>query len=477
MTARATLWTSAEAEAATGGRGTRPWRATGLSIDSRTIAAGDLFVALAGDAHDGHDHVAAALRDGAAAALVARRPAGLPSDAPLLIVPDTLEALVRLGTAARARAPDTRGVAVTGSVGKTSTKDALRHVLGVQAPTHGAAASFNNHIGVPVTLARLARASRYAVYEVGMNHAGEIAPLVRMIRPAVAVITTVAPAHVENFADGIDGVARAKGEIFAAGGETAIIHGDIPQFDRLAEMARARGFARVVGFGTNAGATFRLIEVDLHPGHCDVRATIDGRALRYRVGAAGHHWAVNSLAVLAAAQALGADVAAAADALSQVAAPKGRGQQRAIGPADRRALLIDDSYNANPASMRAAFAVAGGIQPAPGGRRIAVLGDMFELGPDSEAQHADLAAPLLAAGIGLVFTCGARMRRLHDALPASARGAHAPNAEDLAPIVAAAMRAGDVIVVKGSLASRMRHVVDALVASGPGATASTDTTR
>jgi UDP-N-acetylmuramoyl-tripeptide--D-alanyl-D-alanine ligase len=477
MTTRETLWTSAEAEAATGGRGTRPWRATGVSIDSRTIVAGDLFVALAGDAHDGHDHVAAALRAGAAAALVARRPADLSADAPLLIVPDTLEALVRLGTAARARAPETRGVAVTGSVGKTSTKDALRHVLGAQATTHGAASSFNNHIGVPVTLARLPRASRFAVYEVGMNHAGEIAPLVRMIRPAVAVITTVAPAHVENFADGIAGVARAKGEIFAAGGETAIIHCDIPQFGHLADMARARGFARVVGFGASGEATFRLTGVDLHPGHCDVHATIDGRALRYRVGAAGHHWAVNSLAVLAAAQALGADVDAAADALSQVSAPKGRGQQRAIGPEGRRALLIDDSYNANPASMRAAFAVAGGVQPAPGGRRIAVLGDMFELGPDSEVQHADLAAPILAAGIDLVFTCGSRMRRLHDALPLAARGAHAASAEDLAPIVAAAMRAGDVIVVKGSLASRMRHVVDALVATGTDAAASRHTTR
>jgi UDP-N-acetylmuramoyl-tripeptide--D-alanyl-D-alanine ligase len=477
MTRQPTLWTSAEAEAATGGRGTRPWRATGVSIDSRTVMPGDLFVALAGEAHDGHDHVGAALRDGAAAALVARRPTDLSPDAPLLMVPDTLEALVRLGTAARARAPETRGVAVTGSVGKTSTKDALRHVLGAQAATHGAASSFNNHIGVPVTLARLPRAAHYAVYEVGMNHAGEIAPLVRMIRPAATVITTVAPAHVENFADGIDGVARAKGEIFAAGGETAIIHRDIPHYDNLAEMARTRGFARIIGFGAAADAAFRLTGVDLHPDHCDVQAMIDGRALRYRVGAAGHHWAVNSLAVLAAVQALGADVDAAADAMSQVTAPKGRGQQRAIGPEGRRALLVDDSYNANPASMRAAFAVAGGIKPAPGGRRIAVLGDMFELGPDSEAQHADLAAPILAAGIDLVFTCGSRMRRLHDALPAAARGAHARTSEELAPVVATAMRAGDVIVVKGSLASRMRHVVDALSATGADATASTDTIR
>jgi UDP-N-acetylmuramoyl-tripeptide--D-alanyl-D-alanine ligase len=463
------LWTSAEAEAATGGRGTRPWRATGVSIDSRTLAPGDLFVALAGERQDGHAHVAAALAAGAAAALVARHPADVPAGAPLLFVPDTLEALTRLGLAARSRAAATRGVAVTGSVGKTGTKEALRHVLGAQAPTHGAAASFNNHIGVPATLARLPRDARYAVYEIGMNHAGEIAPLVRMVRPAVAAITTVAAAHVENFADGIDGVARAKGEIFAAGGETAIIHRDIPHFGSLAASARARGFDRVIGFGADPAAEFRLRDVVLHPGHCEVAARVDGRDIAYRVGAPGRHWAVNSLAVLAAVQALGADLDAAAAALASVSAPRGRGQQRRIGPAGAEALLIDESYNANPASMRAAIAVAAGIAPAAGGRRIAVLGDMFELGADSEAEHEALAAPILAAGIDLVFTCGPRMRRLHDALPAAVRGGHGASSEEIAPVVAAALRGGDVVVVKGSLASRMQRVVDALAGSGTNA--------
>lgn len=462
------LWTSAEAEAATGGHGTRPWRATGVSIDSRTLAPGDIFVALQGERADGHAHVAAALAKGAAAALVARRPADAGPDASLLIVPDTLEALTRLGIAARARANETRGVAVTGSVGKTGTKDALRHVLGAQAPTHGAAASFNNHIGVPVTLARLPRDARYAVYEIGMNHACEIAPLVRMVRPAVAVITTVAPAHVENFADGIDGVARAKSEIFAAGGETAVIHRDIPHFARLAATAQARGFARVVSFGVAEDAVARLTGLSLHAGHCEVEARIDGRALSYRVGAPGRHWAVNSLAVLAAAGALGADIGAAAAALADVAAPKGRGLQRRIGPAGRESLLIDESYNANPASMRAALAVAGGVRPAAGGRRIAVLGDMFELGPDSAAEHAALVEPIQAAGIDLVFTCGERMRALHDALPAGLRGGHAASSAAIAPAVVAALGAGDVVVVKGSLAAGMQRVVDALTAIGGG---------
>ena len=462
----AMLWTSAEAEAATGGHGTAPWRASGVSIDSRTLKTGDLFVALTGETQDGHAHVAAAFAAGAAAAMVARVPPDAPAGAPLLLVPDTLEALVRLGSAARARAPGTRGVAVTGSVGKTGTKDALRHVLGAQASTHGAMSSFNNHIGVPVTLARLPRDARYAVYEIGMNHAGEIAPLVRMVRPAVTVITTVAPAHVENFADGIDGVARAKGEIFAAGGETAIIHRDIPHFATLAATARARGFARVIGFGADPAAEFRLLDAALHPDHCVVSARIDGRDVAYRVGAAGRHWATNSLAVLAAAQALGADLDAAAAALAAVSAPKGRGQQRRIALADGEAILVDESYNANPASMRAAFAVTAGMRPGAGVRRLAVLGDMFELGADSAAQHAALAAPILDAGIDLVFTCGARMRHLHDALPADLRGAHAATSEAVAPLAAAALRAGDVIMVKGSLASRMQRVVDALVARG-----------
>ena len=464
----APLWTSAEAEAATGGTGSRAWQATGLSIDSRAVAAGDLFVALRGETHDGHDHVAAALAAGASAAIVSRLPEGLPPGAALLRVPDTFEALVRLATAARARARAARSVAVTGSAGKTSTKDALRHVLAAQAPTHGAAASFNNHVGVPVTLARLPRDAAYAVYEVGMNHAGEIAPLVRMVRPHVAVVTTVSHAHSGNFADGIDGVARAKAEVFAAGGEAAIVNRDIPQHGVLADEARRRGFASVLGFGEHARAEFRLAATRPEGGGIAVDAEIDGRRLTYRVGAPGRHWAMNSLAVLAAARELGADMEAAAASLATVAAPKGRGQQRHLGPPGRRFLLLDESYNANPASMRAALDVVAGLAPGPGGRRIAVLGDMLELGAEADALHAGLAAPVEAAAIDLAFTCGTHMRRLHEALPARLRGAHAPGSAALAAMVAAEMRDGDVVVVKGSLGSRMQRVVDALDALDAG---------
>lgn len=460
------LWTSAEVEAATGGRGNRAWRATGLAIDSRTLQPGDLFVAIKGDNHDGHDHVGAALAAGAAAAMVARLPAAAPADAALLRVPETLEALTRLGTAGRARTPALRAVAVTGSVGKTSTKDALRHVLGAQAKTHGAAASFNNHIGVPVTLARLPQDAVYAVFEIGMNHANEIAPLVRQVRPQVALITTVAAAHIENFADGIDGVARAKGEIFEAGGESAVIQRDIPHFDSLAARARGRGFTQVIGFGAAPSAEFRLTGLQLEADHSIVEASVRGRALRFRLGAPGRHWAMNALGALAAAEALGADLGAAAESLAGVSAVKGRGQQRWIGSGAGRFLLVDESYNANPTSMRAAFDVLKAINPGPGGRRIAVLGDMLELGPDSAALHAGLATPLVETGVDLVFTCGPNMARLHDALPAATRGAHCASSDLVAPLAAQALRGGDVVMVKGSLGSRMQRVVDAIVARG-----------
>lgn len=465
----AVLWKSADVEGATGGKGNRAWQATGLAIDSRTLQPGDLFVAIKGETHDGHDHVAAAFAAGAAAAMVARAPAGLPQDAAILLVADTLEAVTRLGAAARARTPALRAVAVTGSVGKTSTKDALRHVLAAQARTHGAAASFNNHIGVPVTLARLPQDATYAVFEIGMNHANEIAPLVRQVRPQVALITTVAAAHTENFVDGIDGVARAKGEIFEAGGETAVINRDIPYFDSLAARARARGFARIVGFGSDAQAEFRLADISLEADHSIVTASLRGRTLRFRLGAPGRHWAANALGALAAVEALGADVQAAAHSLETVSAVKGRGQQRWVGTGDARFLLVDESYNANPTSMRAAFDVLKAINPGPGGRRIAVLGDMLELGPDSATLHAGLAAPLIASGVDLVFTCGPLMERLHDALPAEKRGGHAATSDAIAPLAAAALRGGDVAMVKGSLGSRMQRVIDAIAARHPAA--------
>lgn len=465
----AALWTSRDAAAATGGKAMAAFAANGVSIDSRTVQKNDLFVALKGPNHDGHDHVASALAAGAAAAMVTHTPAGVPADAPLLVVLDTLRGLEGLGRAARARSR-AKVAAVTGSVGKTSTKEALRLALDAGGkparPTHASAASFNNHIGVPLTLARLPDDAAFAVFEIGMNHAGEITPLTKMVRPNAAIVTTVEGVHTENFADGIDGVAAAKAEIFdgfTPGDGVAVLNRDNRFFDFLAERAKARGARRVVGFGADAKAEFRLAEFKPEPAASTVIAEAEGRRLTYRIGAPGRHWAFNTLAVLAACQALGVDIEAAATAFAGIAAPKGRGQRHRVALDGGTYELIDDSYNASPVSMRASFEVLKAALPAAGGRRIAVLGDMLELGPTAPELHAGLAEPLAAAGVDLVFTCGPNMRRLHDALPAIRRGAHASDSEALLPLVRTALRPGDVVVVKGSLGSRMGRIVAALL--------------
>lgn len=463
-----TLWTTAEAVAATGGRATGSFAAKGVSIDSRTLAPDDLFVALKGPSHDGHDHVAAALAKGAAAAMVARVPPGVPSSAPLLVVENTQAALEALGRAARARA-SARVAAVTGSVGKTSTKEALRLALDADhpdRPTHASVASFNNAIGVPLTLARMPAGSAHAVFEIGMNHAGEITPLARMVRPQVAIVTNVEGVHIENFPDGIEGVAAAKAEIFDGfeNGGVAVLNRDNRYFEFLAERALRRG-ARTVGFGAADAADFRLVEFHPDGVESDVTAAVHGSTLTYRIAASGRHWALNSLAVLAAAEALGVTPAVAAAGLARVAPAKGRGQRHILNLLGGTYELIDDSYNASPASMRASFEVLKSAQPGQGGRRIAVLGDMLELGSQSPTLHAGLAQPLTAASVDLVFACGPSMARLHEALPSAMRGGHAANSDALLPQVRAALRPGDVVVVKGSLGSRMGRIVEALLAA------------
>jgi UDP-N-acetylmuramoyl-tripeptide--D-alanyl-D-alanine ligase len=460
------VWTAEEAAAAVGVRPGAAWQATGVSIDTRTLARGDLFVALKGPKHDGHDHVAAALANGAAAALVDRAPPGLPAGAPLLVVGDTLAALEMLGRASRARNATVRVAAVTGSVGKTGTKEALKLALGGQGATHASVGSYNNHIGVPLTLARMPADTAFGVFEIGMNHANEITPLVRMVRPHVAVITTVEAVHVENFPGaGLNGVAAAKAEIFdGLDGGTAVLNRDNAFFDFLTERARAKGVRRVLSFGEHPSCDARVVEMRLEATWSQVSAMIDGRAVTYRIGAPGRHWVINSLAVLGAIAALGGDIGVGAASLAQLAAPKGRGLRHKVGRNGGSFELIDDSYNASPASMRASFQVLAAATPGAGGRRIAVLGDMLELGPDSPKLHAGLADALVAAKVDQVFTCGQYMARLYDALPAAMRGAHTPGSEALVPLVRAAVRAGDVVVVKGSLGSRMGRIVDALLA-------------
>ncbi len=456
------LWTSNQAAQAVDGQARGVWEVSGVSIDTRTMRPGDLFVAIKGPNFDGHDFIADALERGAGAVMASRIPGGLAPDAPFLIVKDTMIGLEKLGVAARGRAK-AKVVGVTGSVGKTGTKEALRLVLGRQGRAEATEGNLNNHWGLPLSLARLSPRADFAVMEMGMNHAGELTPLSMMARPDVAIITTVAQAHSEHF-ESEEAIADAKGEIFAglAPGGAAILNRDNPHFDRLAQAAKDHGADRIIGFGVDPRSDARLLDVYLEPARSLVVADILGRPLSYRIGTPGRHWVMNALAVLAAVSALGADVVQAAVSLEALRAPAGRGKSSRICLLGGDFQLIDESYNANPASMAASLDVLGRAHPGPGGRRIAVLGDMLELGRDSAERHAQLVRPLEANRIDLVFTAGREMIHLWDALERSMRGGHAANSENLARLVAATVEPGDVVMVKGSAGSRMGAVVRAL---------------
>jgi UDP-N-acetylmuramoyl-tripeptide--D-alanyl-D-alanine ligase len=459
-TTRAPLWTSFDAATATGGKTDGRWVATGVSIDTRTLEPGDLFVALTGENRDGHEFVADALKKGAAAALVSREPPAVAAGAPLLMVSDTQAGLEGLGHAARARSK-ARIVAVTGSAGKTTTKEMLRLILARSGSVAASAASYNNHWGVPLSLARMPLDSAYGVFEIGMNHAGEIRSLVKFVRPHVAIITTIAPAHLEHFGR-VEAIADAKSEIFEGieQGGTAILPLENPQFDRLLWHAKENKVANILTFGKSPNADARLLSSNTEADGQKVLATIGKMRLAFAVNAAGGHIAMNAIAALLAARELGADVARGADELANFAALKGRGARFVAGGVE----VIDESYNANPASMAAAIELLSKSTPQRGGRRIAALGDMRELGPDSPMLHKGLARNLAAARADLVFLCGPNMRALWDALPAKTRGLHAETSSELTPEMMRALKAGDVVLVKGSFGSRMSVVIDALKA-------------
>ncbi|MBI4184756.1 MAG: UDP-N-acetylmuramoylalanyl-D-glutamyl-2,6-diaminopimelate--D-alanyl-D-alanine ligase [Proteobacteria bacterium] len=468
MSAPAVLWSAAEVLAATGGRGPADWRATGVSIDSRSLKPGELFFAVRGVRTDGHLFVAKAFEAGAAAAVVQRPVENLAGGRALVWVADTLAALNALAAAARARTR-ARIVAVTGSVGKTGTKEALALALGRFGPTHANPGSFNNQWGVPLSLARIPVEAAFGVFEMGMNHAGEIEPLSRLARPDVAVITAVEPVHLGHFAS-VDEIADAKAEIFAglAPGGAAVLDRDNPHFARLAAAARARGVARVIGFGESPDAEARLVACHAESAASTVSAIVGAQPLGFRLNLAGRHWARNSLAVLAAVLALGLDVEAAAAALSAWQAGAGRGRRHRIALAGGgHVTLIDESYNASPAAVRAALAVLGSAQPGRNGRRILVLGDMLELGEAGPALHAGLAEAVATNRVDMVFTAGPLCAHLFAALAPDRRGAHAETAEALAPLVVAALAPGDVVAVKGSAGLRMGTIVRAILGAAP----------
>jgi UDP-N-acetylmuramoyl-tripeptide--D-alanyl-D-alanine ligase len=451
------LWTSAALTQALGLAPVGNWAATGVSTDSRTLSTGDVFVALVGDRFDGHDHAGAALAAGAAAVVVNRPIAGVPVDRSV-IVADTLVALAEIGKAARARAA-VRVAAVTGSVGKTGTKDMLAAMLTAQAPTHASIGNLNNHIGVPLSLARMPASSAFAVFELGMNHPGEIGPLSRLVRPDAGVITWVSAAHLEFF-ESEDGIALEKATVLDGlePGGVAILPRDNVHFARLEAAAHERAVARIASFGTDPAADIRLMDLVADVSGSDVAVEFYGQAFRYRIGVPGRHWAMNSMAALAALDALGGDIERARPVLAAMTPPKGRGVRSTIPWGGGTLTLIDESYNASPAAVRAALLTMAAV---PATRRVAILGDMKELGADAPSLHAALASDVVAADVQAVFCCGPLMTALKDALPADRPVIHTATAEDLIAHLKD-LQAGDLVLVKGSLSMGMAAVVKAV---------------
>lgn len=484
-TTKPDLWTAPELVAATAGRLSGAWSVpvTGVSIDTRTLQQGDLYIALIGDAHDGHKFAARALELGAAGVLLSHTVEGLAADAPVLMVENTDKALWDMAASARARST-ARIAAVTGSSGKSTTREMLGYMAEGQAPhaVHMTEGNLNNHIGLPLMLARLSQQAKYGIFELGMDHAGEISRLTRLLRPHVALITTIGVAHIEFFPEGQVGIAKAKAEIFE-GLEPkgiAIIPAEPHAEDLLRAAALAHGAAVCQTFGDAAGATAVVHDVVVQPDATSrVEMTLNGRNLAFSLSFMGRHNARNAAGALLAAQALGLDVEKAAVTLGTLEPLKGRGARKTLG---NHVLVLDECYNANPQSMTAAISNLGACPLPAAGRRIAVLGDMLELGAEGPADHAALAAVLQAARVDQVFCCGVLMQHLWGALPDAMKGAHAPTAHDLTPLVAKAVQSGDVVLVKGSrgkqvmldghMCPSMAEVIDG-IAKAVGAEAST----
>jgi UDP-N-acetylmuramoyl-tripeptide--D-alanyl-D-alanine ligase len=465
------LWTSEAMAEAMGGRplGQMPEGITGISIDSRTIQPGEAFFAIKGERVDGHDFASLAIANGASLLVVSegKLPALGRLVIPMIVVDDVLQALEQLGVAARARSR-AHIVAVTGSVGKTTTKEMLRTALEPSGKVHAAVASFNNHWGVPLTLARMPADTDYGIFEIGMNHPGEIRPLVKLVRPHVAIITTIAAAHLGNFRN-LDEIAAAKAEIFE-GVEPdghVLLNRDIPQYGLLEKAAQAAGVDNTHAFGQHAKAEFRLAEYDGAAESSTLWLSFSGETREVLIGAPGKHIAENAVAVLGAVKLLGADMDGAIAALAGLSAVKGRGQRHTLAIGRGSFTLIDESYNANPASMRAAIAVLAQTPPKGDGRQIAVLGDMLEMGEFAAKVHAELAGPLLAAGIGHVWLAGPEMLALKEALPESVHVEYREKTEDLADFAASAVRQDDVVMVKSSLGTGFGKIVAALLDKYP----------
>lgn len=463
------LWKSQEAASATQGEAEGSWEAQRVVIDSRAVQAGDLFVALKGERFDGHDYIAAALAKGAVAAMASHVPAGVDASR-LLMVADTMQGLEALARKARQRT-QAKIAGITGSVGKTSAKEALTLAFSALGKVHATQGNYNNHIGVPLTLANMPMDAQFAVIEMGMNHAGEITGLTRLAKPHAALITAVEAVHIEFF-ESVEGIAAAKSEICAGivPQGAVLLPSYSPYLGLMQRLAKdTYGIEHILTFGTEEYADYRLISCSMEGIGMTIEAHIGTIPMQYRLGATGEHWAALSVGVLGMVDALKEDVRASAEALQRFREPEGRGSIQRIRVQGGEAFLIDDSYNASPASMRAAFAKLSGVHQglAADGRKIAILGDMLELGMQAPDYHAELAKDLETAGVHQVFVAGELMRHLWFALPPSMHGAIVPTAKELLPIVQKALKEGDTVLVKGSHGSHIYTLAKALKEAAP----------
>ena len=459
------LWTVEELLAATGGHlegAEVSGELTGVEIDSRSVGKGDIFIAIKGENQDGHLYVAKGLKAGAGLAIVSKVDDEMRAGGPLLVVDDTLKAMEQIGMARRAGSK-AQIIAVTGSVGKTTTKDALAVGLAACGKTHASVASYNNQWGVPLTLARMPRDAQYAVFEIGMNHAGEISTLVKMVRPHIAIITAIAESHLGHFAS-IEKIADAKAEIFDGieKGGSAVLNQDSSFFEMLSAKAKKAGVENIIGFGKAVGGDVQLGKAVLHNSCSCVSAKVFGEDVTFKLGSPGEHVVMNTLAVLAAIKLVDADLALAVLALAGLTPPKGRGVRYQLLAKDGEFLVIDESYNANPASMRAALALLGRAEAKQGGRRIAVLGDMLELGDNAQQLHLDLVEPIEEAGVDRVYACGPMMESLFRQLSAFRQALWKQSSSELERQLMSEIRAGDVIMIKGSLGSKMGPLLEAI---------------
>jgi len=468
------LWTSDELVAAVGGRpfGTLPEGVTGISIDSRTLQRGEAFFAIKGDRFDGHDFATFAMAAGAGLLVISEEklPALGRLTVPKVVVPDVLKALRDLAVAARKRSHG-KVIAVTGSAGKTTTKEMLRHALSSVGTVHAADRSFNNHWGVPLSLARLPADADYAIFEIGMNHPGEIEPLTQLVKPHIAIITLIAAAHLGHFKS-LDEIAEAKGEIFSGvvPGGHAILNRDDQRFKLLADMAAEAGIKNIWGFGENVRSHFRLAHYEPEGNRSAVAIKVAGQELVGRIGAPGRHIVQNALAVIGAGYLAGADVSKLLAALGDFSAEEGRGRMHRLSLGEGTITLIDESYNANPASMKAALQVLDHSPVSSGeGRRIAVLGDMLELGVHSEKLHTALGDIIAATRTDVLLLAGTEMKALADNPPAGRLVEYRPSVEELQSLLFEVLRPGDTVMIKSSKGIGFSRLVDALLKTYPAA--------